>query len=215
MDFYPMPESCQIPNLSAIYERHFGQKTDGTFVEIGAMDGFSFSNTYGLAEKGWRGLAYEPVPEYMTACMKLHADRKHNVTTILSAVGNVQGLVNLYMGGVDSTIDKETVEKSPFGFTYDPDNYMVACITTLNIDLPHYGIQPGFEVISIDVEGAEIYVLDGFDLDYFHPKMIIIETHVGVPGRDYHAKAIIDHITSHGYTIVDGSDALNTIFWKN
>jgi FkbM family methyltransferase len=214
MDFYPTSDSCQIQCLSELYEKYFGKKTDGVFVEIGAYDGMGFSNTWGLAEKGWRGLAFEPVPEYMLACMKLHEEHNHNVTTILSAVGNAQGLVNLYLGGVDSTIDKETLEKSPFGFTYDPDNYIVACITTLNIELPHYGIQPGFDLISIDVEGAELAVLDGMDLDFWHPKMIICETHVGVPGRDYHAKAIIDRILSHSYIHIN-ADALNSIFWKD
>jgi FkbM family methyltransferase len=215
MSFYPDVDSCQIANLTKIYERYFGQKTDGLFVDVGAYNAIDFSNTWQLAEVGWTGICFEPVPEHMTACMKNHADHEHKVTTILSAVGSVEGLVNLYMGGVDSTIDKETLEKSPFGFTYDPENYMVACITTLNLSLPRFGVRPGFDVISIDTEGAELQVLDGFDLDFWHPRLMIVETHVGVPGRDYHAKEIIERILSHGYTIADGSDALNTLFWKD
>lgn len=33
-----------------------GQKRDGTFLDIGADDGFTNSNTRGLEEQGWRGL---------------------------------------------------------------------------------------------------------------------------------------------------------------
>lgn len=49
---YPLDATCQIPhfkNLSDIYVYIFGYKTDGLFVEVGAYDGESFSNTSGLA----------------------------------------------------------------------------------------------------------------------------------------------------------------------
>ena len=48
---YSLSKSCQIKNLSNIYEKLFGpNKLDGYFVEVGAYDGESFSNTSGLAE---------------------------------------------------------------------------------------------------------------------------------------------------------------------
>jgi hypothetical protein len=53
--FYTLSATCQIQNLSWIYEMFFAHKKDGTFVEVGAFDGDYASNTSCLADMGWRG----------------------------------------------------------------------------------------------------------------------------------------------------------------
>lgn len=50
---YSIVPECQIPTLPEILEEHIGFRTDGRFVEVGAFDGFKWSNTYMLAEIGW------------------------------------------------------------------------------------------------------------------------------------------------------------------
>jgi len=45
-----------------IIERLFPSKRNGFFVDIGANDGITLSNTYFLEKKGWNGLAVEPIP---------------------------------------------------------------------------------------------------------------------------------------------------------
>src|SRR5262245_29035772 len=54
--------SCQIPNLREQYESLGLSPHTGYFVEVGAFDGESFSNTSFLADQGWSGLYVEPVP---------------------------------------------------------------------------------------------------------------------------------------------------------
>jgi len=65
-----LSKSCQIPNLKKIYREIFGDCAFGTFVEVGAFDGESFSNTSGLADFGWRGLYIEPISEFAIQCKK-------------------------------------------------------------------------------------------------------------------------------------------------
>jgi len=45
-----------------IIETLFPGKTNGVFVDIGANDGVTFSNTYLLEKLGWSGLVIEPIP---------------------------------------------------------------------------------------------------------------------------------------------------------
>ena len=45
-------------------------------VEIGANDGISCSNTWGLSERGWTGFMVEPIAESASACRKNHAAYK-------------------------------------------------------------------------------------------------------------------------------------------
>jgi hypothetical protein len=73
---YQYPSSCQIPhvhNLHDVLHFIFGYKTNGLFVEVGAYDGESFSNTSGLADLGWTGHYLEPIPKFALACAKRHS----------------------------------------------------------------------------------------------------------------------------------------------
>jgi FkbM family methyltransferase len=46
-----------------LIEEVFKSKNEGFFVDIGANDGITFSNTYALEKKGWQGLCVEPHPD--------------------------------------------------------------------------------------------------------------------------------------------------------
>jgi hypothetical protein len=90
---YPVANTCQIPfwhNIGDLYSFVFGYKTDGCFVEIGAYDGESFSNTSCLADIGWTGHYLEPIPKYAAACRQRHAGNK-NVHVHTVCVGATDG----------------------------------------------------------------------------------------------------------------------------
>jgi len=73
---YQYPSSCQIPhvhNLHDVLHFIFGYKKTGLFVEVGAYDGESFSNTSGLADLGWNGHYLEPIPKFANACASRHS----------------------------------------------------------------------------------------------------------------------------------------------
>lgn len=75
---------------------------------------------------------------------------------------------------------------------------------TLNAILKKHDWQPDFDMLVIDVEGAEQYVLRGFDLDYYRPKLCIIETH------SFQRKAIHEWFAKD-YRVYS-EDNLNTLF---
>lgn len=209
---YTMPPTCQIANLSELYERYFGDVEAGTFIDVGAHDGYTFSNTYGLAEAGWTGICYEPLVDLYEKCLELHRRMKHKVLTLNLCVGDSNGEVKLFLGE-NPTIDKETVDLEPWGTVYRRDNFITSRMTTLDSSLDFCTVKPEFEVISIDVEGAELQVLSGFDIMSWLPQMVIIETHEGnVDSRkSFHAQAINDYFASKPYVKIQ-CDGLNTIF---
>src|SRR5438046_3290669 len=91
--FYPTVPTCQIPTLSSLFERFFNKRTDGTFVEVGAFDGFTYSNTWGLAEKGWEGLLIEPIPEHARKCRDNHKNHP-NIRIAQTAIGDRRGFAS-------------------------------------------------------------------------------------------------------------------------
>lgn len=48
------------------------------------------------------------------------------------------------------------------------------------------------DIMSLDIEGGELNCLKGFDLDKYHPKVIVIENVTDDP-------AVNNLLTSHGY----------------
>lgn len=177
-DDYHFPPTCQIPDLADRYRELFGGvKTDGTFVEVGAYDGETISNTSGLADLGWKGLYVEPVPRFAHACAERHAPNKR-VLIANCAVGTKVGLVDLHVADGLSTELQEQVD------VYEQIEWMRGFHKGERIRVPEFRldallvearIAPGFELLVVDVEGSEDAVFDSFSLDTWSPQVMIVE----------------------------------------
>jgi len=62
---WQIEKSCQISDLGNIFDKYFDINKKGVFVDVGAYDGLTHSNTIGLAAMGWRGICIEPVPLFI------------------------------------------------------------------------------------------------------------------------------------------------------
>jgi hypothetical protein len=51
----------------------------GRFLDVGAMDGITISNTYALAQKGWKGVCVEPDPQALEGLQRTHGDNPNIV----------------------------------------------------------------------------------------------------------------------------------------
>jgi len=207
---YPMSSTCQFKNINEFYNKYFGEKKDGVFVEVGAHDGYSFSLTWGLAEAGWKGIYFEPVKELYERCVKRH--EKNSVKVLNLAIGNKIGKTKLYLGA-NPTINEETVERSPWDFKYDPTNFIEVDVSTLDVELDKQAeFFDSIDLLVIDVEGGELEVLEGFDIFGFLPKMIIIETCEGNVDKrkSFHTEAILSYFDGTPYTKIysNGQDTV-------
>ena len=170
---YLPARDCQTPGLEYIYSAIFGQKTDGTFVEIGANDGISWSNTAFLAKIGWKGLYVEPMPHFYEQCRANYIDNDRIVVS--NAMIGSGDFVEVYSHkGYDDL------------YTADPDfvknlsaNNLVGTFPTVPLHdlLEVYSIPREFELLVIDVEGMELEVLRSPGVLMWRPQMLIIETH--------------------------------------
>jgi len=177
--YYKVNADCQIPHLDWLYEKYFGQINDGFFVEVGAYDGEYVSNTCALADMGWRGLYVEPVPEFFEKCRARHAGNA-GVRVDNMAIGPCKGEVAITLAGPLSSIDRQTTEifkGLAWAKSLVSDRRIPVSQDTLDAYLSQRGVQPGFELLVVDVEGYEAEVMSGFDLSVWQPVMIIIELH--------------------------------------
>ena len=152
-------------------DRHPGP---GVFLEIGANDGYSFSNTYHLEKiRGWRGILIEPLPTMYRLC-RLH--RRRSVCFNLACVGPDgpssltlvdRGLVSVSRGMMPAAEEQQRVG----GHTRE----ITVATSTMSALIDRSGLGTP-DVITIDVEGAEREVLKGLDLVRHAPRFLVVET---------------------------------------
>lgn len=200
---YQPPQDCQIAPLAELYGEVFGFKTEGTFVEIGAYDGQTCSNTCFLADLGWQGLYVEPVRAHAEACRLRHG---HNRVRVVEAgIGPQPGTATISVAGVLSSMAGHHVaafENQSWGKgVHRGETQTVLVITPAMV----FGLLPSaaFDILVIDVEGLEEPIVAAIDFDHWRPVMIIIEVRDADPSfpeaiRQESARAIA-RIVHAGY----------------
>lgn len=169
----------------------YKNKKNGYFVDIGAHDGISLSNSYLLErEFGWKGICVEPIPKIYE---RLKKNRKETTTTVNKGVYNTDGTI------LDFLLDSETMFS---GISEDVDMKKLSKYEKINIEtitlnkLLKDSNAPSFiEYLSLDTEGSEYKILEAFDFSKYRFGLIHLE-HNYIEGN---RKKIRDLLTSKGY----------------
>ena len=154
------------------------QRASGYYVEVGALDGRRFSNSYAFERIGWTGICVEAHPDYFQQTRRnrpgatvVHAaccDRDdHAITFYANARGTLSAI---------EPMDPDTIDDrfSAYFHGYDPIEVPAKRLTTI---LDEAGAPRHIDMISIDVEGAEVDVLRGLDFDRYTARVLIVEAH--------------------------------------
>jgi FkbM family methyltransferase len=178
--YYPITPTCQIPRLDDVYELFLGKKNDGTFVEVGAFDGEYVSNTSCLADMGWKGHYIEPVTDHFHRCVQRHAKNTNTKVYNIGIGAEDGGVTEIASLGAISTVRADSLanyQNIEWTRAELPDQIRKQRIQLVSLDsfLKEKGIQPGFELLVVDVEGYESAVLGTFPLEQWKIKMIIVE----------------------------------------
>ena len=159
----------------------------GYFIELGANDGITQSNTKALELfYGWKGLLIEPIPRLARECRR-NRNRKSQVVNgacvSFSYTGDTirmaySGLMSILLEGKNDFVDP--LEHAKQGSKYLRENESVIEIEvparTLQDILTSVKAPPIIDLFSLDVEGAEFEVLEGIDFDSYQFRWIVIET---------------------------------------
>ena len=216
-EFYSPSPTCQIPELADLYRLFLGERREGLFVEVGAYDGISFSNSSCLADAGWSGILIEPIPAFADLCRERYRGNQR-VEVVHCAVGSEQGDVEISVAGPFTTVNAEVMKS--YG-TMDWAKRAVSRASKIRVQQRTLdAILAGssfcdrpIDVLIVDVEGAEEAVFAGFSLSKSAPKMIIVElshTHPdlhAISADDAHLQCSIERA---GYEVVY-KDRINTV----
>ena len=189
----------------------------GFFVELGANDGVAQSNTLYLEQRlGWSGVLIEPLPELYCACRSYRSRGGNRIVNAACVPPDYAGpTVEIMPAGLMST---------PLGLATDhadiadhlaraqpgrdpaaiPTVQAPARTLTGILDEARAPTRPDF--LSLDVEGAELAVLEGLDFGRYRFRLILVEcrgigrleTYLG--GKAYRRAAQLTH---HDYLFED------------
>jgi FkbM family methyltransferase len=174
-----------------ILEEIFGGLADGYCVEIGANDGRTGSASYLFEKRGWHCLLIEPIPALVEEI------RRHRTCTVVNcAVSDREGEASFFvaehveaMSTLDLTPDRREWIERAGGAVKE----IAVRTATLDSLLAEVGF-PAIQFVTIDVEGHEMGVLEGFTIEAHRPRIVIIEDN-SVNGNTHVAR----HMSERGY----------------
>lgn len=152
----------------------------GVFVEVGAWDGLDLSNTaFFEEERGWTGLAIEPLPERYAA---LTANRK--CTTLKCAISDTEGEAEFLalsgptgmLSGLTATYDPRHVKRIDDEVADLGASKTTLRVSTRRLDaLFREHALARVHYLSLDVEGAEAACLHSIDFNAVYIDVIGFE----------------------------------------
>jgi FkbM family methyltransferase len=171
MKYYSQFKQDQIIN-----ENFFKNKPNGFFVDIGAHDGITFSNSKFYEELGWDGICIEPNPDVFPT---LQNNRK--VKCVMKAISDKPGKAEFFqitdgpdmLSGLSSEFTQNAIARIHDELTNYPESFTyieVECDTFSNIVE-----NTTIDFLSIDTEGNELKILQTIDFNKYDIHILTIE----------------------------------------
>ena len=195
--------------------QYFGKDFKGLFLDIGANDGITLSNTRLLIESGWNGFLVEPSPKAYSKILINVKGYEKNAIAFNCAIGNENGKATLYESNshlskndislLSSLKESETIRWKNQKFepievdvlTFDSFlELLVDCII--------------FDFISIDAEGLDLDILKQINLTDLNVKCLCIEHN---SNKEVRAE-IIEYCLQHGLNNILLENSENIILVK-
>ena len=157
----------------------FKRKESGFFIEVGAFDGDQDSNTYAFEKLGWKGILIEAGQGQYKECLSNRPGSK----VIHAAVGgpDAKGTITFHQvtgneewGGMLSYLQADERQSWRVNRIGTAINKVEVPYRSLNDILETCDLEP-IDFITIDVEGGELDVLKGFDINKYSPRVIVVE----------------------------------------
>lgn len=173
-------------------------KKVGTFIDIGANDGLTGSNSKLLEDLGWNGILVEPNPELQDVLRKNRtngnikqvaiSNEKEVIFNCVEGEGNLHGLSR-----IDSCDEFLTHVKKHGG---NVNQHKVECKTLTQL-IKESDLKNGIDFLSVDVEGHELTVLKTLDFKTYKPNLICLEDNSKGECSKCH-----DFMKKNGYTYI-------------
>jgi len=155
--------------LDALFEN----KRNGVFIELGAFDGLTQSNTaFFEFYREWTGLLIEPSKKSYESCVENRPKSTVLNCCCVSSSYNLPSIRGDFHSSLMSSVDGQRVNS---------DNLIDVNVSTLDKIINENLKNKKIDFLSIDAEGYEFEILKGLNININRPKYILIEIY----NKDY------------------------------
>jgi len=195
--------------------RRFLPSRNGFFIELGANDGLKQSNTKHFELfRGWSGVLIEPEPKNydLLRCNRSENSKCFNAACVSFDFPEVEiammysDLMTSPLEGRNEIPNARTHAKLGEAFWGGRSYEFLAPARTLNSILKEANAPLNIELLSLDVEGAELEVLLGLDFKHFNFDFLLIESR--------NISSLEDFLSSNGYFVIDKLSEHDYLFSK-
>ena len=185
--YYSLPDCHRVP-LDAKLDELFGGCPNGVFIELGAHDGLTQSNTAFLEfSRGWTGLLIEPSRVRYDECVKNRPGSKVFHGACVSNTYPKKTVEGDFDGRLMSSVGGERLQHAEVSRAVVPAFTLESLIESTSIT--------NIDLLSLDTEGYELEVLRGMNLNIYRPHYLLIEVYA----KDY--ESILNFLESYDYVL--------------
>lgn len=180
-----------------INEKIFKNKRGGVFLDIGANDGVSFSNTYFFEkELEWTGVCFEPLK---SAFEKLQNSRTSiNINACVANEDKIDFFLSVegygeMLSGLKSKYDERHLQRVNDTIKLHGGRMTETKVQCYNINrILQDKNFTNIDFISIDTEGNELEILKSINFKDIHVKALVVE-------NNYSSSEFKDFLTTKGF----------------
>ena len=166
---------------------------NGYFVELGAYDGITQSNTfYFEKKKNWEGILIEPSKKNFKECVKNRSSKNKYYNNACVSFDYKKKNIELVYSGLKTFSKKFLSIKLQSEYFMKPEMkrgenifYFKAKTMTMNSILIKSKAPKLIDLLSLDTEGAEFEVLKGVNFKEFNFRFILVETNYIKKMKDF------------------------------
>ena len=179
--------------LDMLADDFFKKKANGVYIDIGCHQPFLNNNTYRLYKRGWTGINID-LDFNSIDLFNFFRKKDFNVNAAVSMKNEEKDLFFFHNRSAINTLSKES------GFNAkEVRKIKTRTLNNIIENSPYKDKQINY--LSIDVEGHELSVLNGFDLNKYKPELIIIEF-IDINIKEYYLNKIDNIISSDIYNFM-------------
>lgn len=205
-------EIIQGSTVDQVLRQYFPKQT-GVFFDVGAFEPIRISNSYHFEQNGWDCYCFEANPN-LIPLLKSKRKNVYNYAISNEDKNNTSfNIVHTNYDNSDWTASYSAInlsEEYKVIFPMPPHSIEVINVPqkTLNtIIKEEIPLLVNIDILSIDVEGGELNVLKGVDLEKYCPKIMVIENAIN-------DLAINEYLLKFGYRL-DRHISYNQYFVHN
>jgi FkbM family methyltransferase len=168
------------PKVDRTIKEYFPNQNIGNCIEVGSVDGISYSNTYHFEKIGWNCMCIEPVTSSFNVLKQnrkialnyaISEKNADNENFNLITIDNVEQPNSAVSGLI---LDEKLLNDLKRQYSLKEE---VIKVSTRRLDwcIENFFNHDTIDFISIDTEGSELDVLKSFDVNSYNTKLLVIE----------------------------------------